>query len=76
MGRKQTNHTHQLNAKFSEAEYNRVQDINVKLFGGLMNNSDLARFLIGVALDKLATSKVEIKTVVLVDGQPVHGDSK
>lgn len=71
MGRKKTNHTHQLNAKFSEDEYNRVQAVNAKFFNGLLNNSDLARFLIGLALDKLASAKVEKKTVLLVDGLPV-----
>ena len=71
MGRKKSNHTHQLNAKFSEAEYNRVQEVNVKFFKGTMNNSDLARFLIGLALDKLASAKVETKMVLLVDGLPV-----
>ena len=71
MGRKKTNHTHQLNAKFSETEYNRVQDVNTKFFNGLLNNSDLARFLIGLALDKLASAKVEKKTVLLVDGLPI-----
>ena len=71
MGRKKTNHTHQLNAKFSETEYNRVQEVNIKFFNGAMNNSDLARFLIGIALDKLASAKVETRTVVTVDGVPV-----
>jgi hypothetical protein len=71
MGRKKTNHTHQINAKFSEAEYDKVQSVNTKFFHGTLNNSDLARFLIGYALDKLESAKVELRTVVLVDGVPV-----
>lgn len=69
--RKKTQHTQQLNIKMTDAEMEQLQEVNQRLTGGQWNKSDLGRFLIQIALDKLATSKIVTKQVVMVDGIPV-----
>ncbi len=69
--RQKGNHTHQLNCKMSQHEYEELQVLNDKLFAGKLNNSDLARFLLNVAKEHLAKAKVETRTVVTVDGVPL-----
>lgn len=69
--KKKTQLTEQLNIKMTKSEMDQLQEINVRLTGGQWNKSDLGRFLIQIALDKLATSKVVTKQVVMVDGVPV-----
>ena len=64
--------TEQLNIKMTDAEMAQLQEVNLRLTGGQWNKSDLGRFLIQVALDKLATAKVEKRTVITVDGQPLE----
>lgn len=69
--RKNKNHTHQASYKMTKSEYETLMNVNEKLFGGTMNTSDLMRFLVTVALDKLASANVVTKRVVMVDGVPV-----
>jgi hypothetical protein len=62
---------HQLNFKQTEAELKQLQDINNKLFDGKLNKSDLARFLVKVALNTLETAKVETKQVLTINGKVI-----
>lgn len=55
--------THQFNVKQTDAEWNKLQAVNEKLFDGKLNNTDLGRFLLKVALDTLEESKVETKQI-------------
>lgn len=69
--KKRIQHTEQLNIKMTKSEMEQLQQVNLKLTGGQWNKSDLGRFLINLALDRLACAKVETKQVVTVDGVPV-----
>lgn len=64
---------HQFNVKQTELEYQKLQEINTRLFGGSLNKSDLGRFLIKIALDTLKDAKVESKTttVIKVNGKVI-----
>lgn len=73
MKHKKIERKQQLNTKLSTYEMDQVDQLNTKLFNGKKNKSDMGRFLITLALEHLASHgvKVETKTVVLVDGNPV-----
>jgi len=71
MGRPNKQHSEQLNIKLTKTEMEQLEAVNQQLTGGQWNKSDLGRFLINLALDKLATAKVETRTIITVDGLPV-----
>lgn len=71
MSKRNKHHTHQLNCKMTIGEFEKIQNVNQQLFGGQLNNSDLARFLMKFAMDKLSKAKVETKTITTIDGVEV-----
>ncbi len=62
---------HQFNVKQTETEWQNLQRVNQKHFGGKLTPTELGRFLLKVALDALVDAKVETKEVILVNGNPV-----
>lgn len=59
---------YQVNVKLTSSEYDEIQKVNDKFFAGELTPTQLGRLLFDVACDYLAKSKVEQKSVVLVNG--------
>lgn len=61
----------QVNVHLSEIEMKQFNEINEKYFEGKYNKADLCRMLIRIAIEALASSTVETRTVLMVNGSPV-----
>lgn len=63
---------YQFNVKQTAQEWDKLQAVNDRFFDGKLTNTELGRFLLGFALQKLAEVKtVELTTAFVVDGKTV-----
>lgn len=71
MPRQNKHRTVSVGCKMTPQELQAFNDKKKELFGEESTTSDFLRFLVDVAYAKLATSKVEKRTLLTIDGFPV-----